>query len=419
MASFENPSALSTNFPALGQSSSNREPAPKTVETSSWPRFLVMESTDNIKSLSSLSPFIVEKAMKGISGEIKSVKKLSTGTLLIEATRELQVTNLLNLTSFAGVPIKVSPHRSLNSCKGVITDRDLAKLDPDELVEELKAQNVTQARVITQNRGGIRSKTNSIILTFAAPSLPSNINVCYQRLQVRPFIPNPLRCFKCQKYGHHQSTCKHAEVCPKCSLTSHGDEPCTGPVNCVNCGGDHPAYVSACPVWKREKDICRVKVTSNVSYPEARKLAQAMPATTNTLTYANITKSTSKTTRSVSTQTDVTGCTCATNTTATVSRVCEASSQTLDITSNIEKTTTVVAKGRARTMSDPSLNIRVVGSVTHAQKEADASPDNKKQRVDAAANAAAGTGSRASGEGSGRSGGGHKTRPPYVTIKPP
>src|SRR5277367_3633857 len=61
----------------------------RTITSSNWPRYLITESTDLSNSLSNLSPFVVEKAMKGI-GEAKSVKKLRSGVLLIEATKEAQ-----------------------------------------------------------------------------------------------------------------------------------------------------------------------------------------------------------------------------------------------------------------------------------------------------------------------------------------
>ena len=117
-----------------------------------------------------------------------------------------------------------------------------------------------------------RSKTNSIILTFGVQTLPDFIRVCYQKIKVRPYIPNPLRCFKCQKFGHHQSMCRVDPICAKCSLPSHGESPCTGAVKCSNCLGDHPSYSPVCPKWREEKEVCRIKVTNNVTYPEARKL---------------------------------------------------------------------------------------------------------------------------------------------------
>src|SRR3989441_12729596 len=140
--------------------------------TDAWPRFLVMESTTLENSLSRLSPFVIEKAMKGIC-DVVDVKKLRSGALLIEVSRPAQATNLLKQTTFAMVPIKVTPHRTMNSCKGVIRDRDLADMDPAELVQELSCVGVIDAKNIFQTRNGNKIKTASIILTFARSNLRS------------------------------------------------------------------------------------------------------------------------------------------------------------------------------------------------------------------------------------------------------
>ena len=147
-----------------------------------WPRFLVMESVDEEKTLARLSPFVIGKAMKGIC-DVVDVKKLRSGALLIEVSRPAQATNLLKQTTFAMIPIKVTPHRTMNSCKGVIRDRDLAEMDLVELVSELKCVGVTDARNIMQNRNGTKTKTATIILTFARAILPKSINAGYSKIR--------------------------------------------------------------------------------------------------------------------------------------------------------------------------------------------------------------------------------------------
>src|SRR6187399_868880 len=108
-----------------------------------WPRFLVIEDAQaSEKTLASLSPFVIERAMKGYSNAVQNVKKLRSGSLLVEATCEAQTNNLLKMTEFASVPVKVSAHRTLNSTKGVIRSLELSKLSSDELLLELQSQVV-------------------------------------------------------------------------------------------------------------------------------------------------------------------------------------------------------------------------------------------------------------------------------------
>ena len=46
----------------------------------------------------------------------------------------------------AVVGIKASPHRTVNSSKGVIQTRDLDDVNEDEIVHELKSQGVLNIR---------------------------------------------------------------------------------------------------------------------------------------------------------------------------------------------------------------------------------------------------------------------------------
>ena len=91
-----------------------------------------------------------------------------------------------------------------------------------------------------------------------------------------PYIPNPLRCYNCQKFGHHESKCLKPPVCKKCggSGSDHVEHTCTNPINCINCQGNHPADSRDCVVWKREREINQVKYSNNIPFPEARKIVQ-------------------------------------------------------------------------------------------------------------------------------------------------
>src|SRR5206468_10122325 len=87
--------------------------------------------------VTSLSPFVIDKSLKACAGTIKSVKKLRAGILLVEVTCETQATNLLALKSILDLNVKVSAHRSMNSCKGVVRSYDLAQTSEAELLSEL------------------------------------------------------------------------------------------------------------------------------------------------------------------------------------------------------------------------------------------------------------------------------------------
>ena len=109
-------------------------------------------------------------------------------------------------------------------------------------------------------------KTNTLILTFNSPKIPESLKVCYLNIPVSQFVPNPLRCYKCQKFCHVTSKCKHCETCARCSETGHKDDSCTKAFKCANCGECHSAYSKKCSIYKREYDIQSIRVSNNISF---------------------------------------------------------------------------------------------------------------------------------------------------------
>ena len=279
----------------------------------SFPRFLTVTCTTPGETASAISPLLLKKGVYGIAGDVKSVKPQKSGTLLIEVYRHQQAKNLLGTTNFCGKQVKVTPHSSLNTSKGVIrcyslrndTDNDILKYFEEEGVP------VTHIRRISIKKQGNLVKTNTFVLTFNTPELPKHVFIGYEKVEVAVYIPNPLRCYNCQKFGHHEDRCKQKQVCSYCGREGHTDKD-DGDCNaisprCVNCEGTHPAYSRQCKSWYREKEILRIKHTENISFPEARKRVEANAVTGST--YATITKSnsasTSVTLSSSGTQTDV------------------------------------------------------------------------------------------------------------------
>ncbi|GBN55059.1 hypothetical protein AVEN_204340-1 [Araneus ventricosus] len=168
----------------------------------------------------------------------------------------------------------VSPHSALNSSKGVITCGRLLNLSNEEITQELGSQGVKDVRRINIRRNGELLPTKHFILTFSTPRLPEYIKAGYVRCSVRPYIPNPLRCFKCQRFGHSKTNCRGTLTCARCAAAGHESTDCNAVEKCVNCDGKHTSFSRSCPKWKVEKEIVATKF-KNISFPEARRLVKA------------------------------------------------------------------------------------------------------------------------------------------------
>ena len=183
---------------------------------------------------------------------------------------------------------------------------DLAHTSKSEILLELASQGVTDVHHIEITKEGLRKKTNTIILTFGLSAVPKDITAGYMKIAVQTYYPSPLRCFNCQRFGHHRAACKHDAICALCGMPHHDDAACTNPKCCTNCKGAHAAFDKACPRWQKETAIVKEKTDKNISFEEARKLVEARSVPAPGITYAAVVKSS----KSISTQTDVVNCTC-------------------------------------------------------------------------------------------------------------
>ncbi|GFV24356.1 uncharacterized protein TNCV_198981 [Trichonephila clavipes] len=139
--------------------------------------------------------------------------------------------------------------------------------------------------------------TKHLILTFNNPKLPTTIKAGYLNCKIRPYIPNPLRCFQCQRFGHSHTACRGQLTCSRCATVGHPSTDCTLEPKCVNCSQSHPSDSKLCSQWKTEKEIQIIKTNRNLTYLEARKLI----APQLSQSYAQVTKLSTTTT---TTQTD-------------------------------------------------------------------------------------------------------------------
>ena len=156
-----------------------------------------------------------------IAGEPKSIKNLRSGDLLIQCAKEAHEKNLLQMKTFCGLKCSVTPHSSLNTSKGIIRCPALNRVTSDDIKEGMVEQGVTDVRRITVRRDGETKLTNTYVLTFNSPTLPTVVKIGFMQVKVDVYIPNPLRCYSCQVFGHHENKCGRHPVCCNCGEPEH------------------------------------------------------------------------------------------------------------------------------------------------------------------------------------------------------
>ena len=234
--------------------------------------------------ITKLSPFVIEKALNSLI-KAKSVKKLINNTLLIEVGKKTFSDLLLKQKYFYNLKIKVYPHNTRNSSKGVVRSPDLSLCTLDEIKNNLHKQGTTDAKQISIKRNNQIIPTNTYVLNFNIPKPPTEIKIGYLITEVETYIPNPLRCHNCQKFRHQKKKCTRPPICKNCGETGNHID-CQQPPKCANGKQNHSADSKECELWRKEKRILEVKHTKNISYlVEVRKFIENSLATT---TYANI-----------------------------------------------------------------------------------------------------------------------------------
>ena len=118
-----------------------------------------------------------------------------------------------------------------------------------EIRDEQKTQGVVEVQRVTVKKEGKVIPTNTLFLTFNRPDIPKEIVVGYLKVKVDLFVPNPLRCFNCNKFGHTSQRCRTTAKRQRCGKDKTREQ-CDGPLICSNCKGSYAVSAKDCLVWK-------------------------------------------------------------------------------------------------------------------------------------------------------------------------
>ena len=185
----------------------------------------------------------------------KTVKKTRNGNLLVNVDSQRQAEIILKMKTFHTMKCRAYPHEKLNTSKGVIWSKELVLATEEEIASALGKQVATNIRRISIRKGEEQIPTNSYILTFNQLRTHKEVKISYYPERVKQYVPVPLECFKCQKYGHHREACRERQTCAKCSEKDleHMEEKSLKEIRDANCQQDHPACARSCNVYKKRK----------------------------------------------------------------------------------------------------------------------------------------------------------------------
>ena len=177
------------------------------------------------------------------------------------------------LKSLAGIDVVMTPPRSLTRTPGLI--RGIIFGIPEEYSEMDIADETGASKVqrIYKLLAGRKTPTEQVIL-FYPDYLPEVVYCGFKRCRVREYIPEPTKCYNCQRFGHKAAACHSKKsICSKCA-GNHEVKECptiiSGPGNntprCANCSDAHPTSYGGCPAYKKAKEIVKIQRSEKLSY---------------------------------------------------------------------------------------------------------------------------------------------------------
>jgi len=254
----------------------------ETFSTPAFNRFYIMRFAAGIKR--DMCPFEFEKSLiAAIGSSPESITAGGRDGFIVKVRSAQQGMEINKITEIDGKGCNVQEHTFFNETKGVINIYNSDVLDLASFAEGLKIEyGFTKVeRADWMSRGN--STCKSFILSTNSEQLPTYIRITgeNQLTRVYPFKDKPMRCTKCQTYGHTVKRCNSStSVCGKCSDNHPTDECTTENMKCANCEGQHRAGSRDCPVRKKEDEILDIQAKMKVGRSEAKKIADGnVPST--------------------------------------------------------------------------------------------------------------------------------------------
>ena len=231
-------------------------------------------------------PIKIAKLITNSIFDIEEVKDIRTdkrrATIVIEMVKEntelvKQFLAVTQLELGTGELIKVEcciPRNEMYKF-GVISPVSTTTL-MEELMELTKMEDGYPHKVVKMER--LKKKTEdgwvdstAIKITIAGKLLPKALKIGYSYFQVRPYVTEPVQCYRCHRMGHKSGICTARERCLRCG-GNHNKKDCTsGQLRCVHCGGPHTANSRECAIIAEARHIEKRRAYHNENYLEARR----------------------------------------------------------------------------------------------------------------------------------------------------
>ena len=94
--------------------------------------------------------------------------------------------------------------------------------------------------------------------------------------KAHPYVESPKICFRCQRFGHHQTSCSRPHRCNLCGDLHDPNIQCTKEACCFRCKSkNHRSNDPSCEFYQKEKNIINSAAFLKIPYLKAKELLVA------------------------------------------------------------------------------------------------------------------------------------------------
>ena len=256
----------------------HREESPIKTGANNHPGVAVIVSSSKGEKLTYMNPIKVNTDIVNfLTNGLVKIIPLPRGDLLLIVKNEIFANKMLmEYSTLLGHQVKVNRPKGDGQGR-IIRERGIVDWVPTHISESdlQSALNYASLNIIKvlKNRGNEKYNPDYYSVVVVGETIPEKVYVGYITLRVKKSAPPPVRCAKCQRFGHAENVCRATcFTCPTCA-GKHRYEDCKSQLKkCSNCGGQHSCAWRGCQSIKIEKKVIETQIKENVARKDATKI---------------------------------------------------------------------------------------------------------------------------------------------------